>query len=261
MTTVAVAGATGLVGRHVVDALRNRQVGVVPIARSHGVDLVSGRGVHAALYGVSAVIDVSNVITTRSDVSRHFFRQATANLVRAGQRSGVGRYVVLSIVGTADLPYGYYAGKQEQERIVRGSGLSASILHATQFHEFAGQTLDRFSVGPIGVVPAALCRPVAAAAVGERLVDLALAHSAPAQLDLAGPEVLYLPEMARRLCRHRRQRRLVLSVRLPNKLGRAMADGALLPTDPYETDPLTFDEWLGTQPRGPRGEGSTDRSS
>ena len=251
MTTVAVAGATGLVGSSVVESLRGRGVEVVPIARSSGVDLVSGRGVHAALYGTSAVIDVSNVVTTRSAASRAFFRRATVNLLDAGRRNGVGRHVVLSIVGTPQLPYGYYAGKQEQERLVGDSVVPATILRATQFHEFAGQLLDRFGIGPIGFVPSALCRPVAASAVAQRLVDLALSATAPPVVELAGPECLYLPEMSRRLNRLRRVRRVVLGVRLPDRLSRAIAAGALLPTGEFEIDELTFEEWLATQPPRP----------
>lgn len=249
MTTVAVAGATGVVGRYVVEALLSRRVEVVPLARSYGVDLVTGRGVHAALYGASAVIDVSNVTTNSASVSRTFFTRATANLLGASRRNRVGRCVVLSIVGTPDLPYGYYAGKQDQERLVSKSGLPATVLRATQFHEFAGQLLDRFSVGPIGLVPSALCRPVAASAVAERLVDLALSPTAPSVVELAGPECLYLLQMSRRLNHHRGGRRLVLGVRLPGNLGRAMADGALLPSGRFDTDDLTFDQWLSLQPR------------
>ena len=41
---IAVAGATGRAGRHLVDILEERGRQVVPIARSVGVDLVTGEG-------------------------------------------------------------------------------------------------------------------------------------------------------------------------------------------------------------------------
>jgi len=53
---VAVAGGTGCVGRHLVAALERRDHEPVVIARSVGVDLVTGRGLDAALEGV----DVDN---------------------------------------------------------------------------------------------------------------------------------------------------------------------------------------------------------
>ena len=44
MTRIAVAGATGRVGRHVVDVLRGGGHDVVPISRSNGVDVITGDG-------------------------------------------------------------------------------------------------------------------------------------------------------------------------------------------------------------------------
>src|ERR671935_237571 len=48
---IAVAGATGRVGRHVVDVLEASGHEVVPISRSRGVDVISGEGLEAALEG------------------------------------------------------------------------------------------------------------------------------------------------------------------------------------------------------------------
>ena len=41
---IAVAGATGRVGRHTVDVLRERGHDVVRMSRSQGVDLITGNG-------------------------------------------------------------------------------------------------------------------------------------------------------------------------------------------------------------------------
>ena len=41
---IAVAGATGRVGRHIVDVLAERRYEVVPISRSLGVDVITGEG-------------------------------------------------------------------------------------------------------------------------------------------------------------------------------------------------------------------------
>jgi hypothetical protein len=95
---------------------------VAPIARSHGVDLFAGSGVDAALRGVSAVIDVSNVVTTKRNESFKFFTRATGNLLRPCRLNGVERYILLSIVGIDDV---YYAGKRVQERLITESGLRA----------------------------------------------------------------------------------------------------------------------------------------
>src|SRR4051812_31835669 len=96
---VAVAGGTGLVGRLVVQKLMTTGHDPVVLARSRGVDLTTGLGLDEKLSGCEALIDVSNVITTRKSVSVAFFTAATAHLLRAGDRAGVGHLVALSIVG------------------------------------------------------------------------------------------------------------------------------------------------------------------
>jgi uncharacterized protein YbjT (DUF2867 family) len=204
-----------------------------PSRRSRRVDLVSGAGVHAALVGASAVIDVANVVTTRQAESVEFFTRATENLLRACRETGVQRYVVLSIVGIDEFRSGYYPGKLAQERLVEASGVSSTILRATQFHEFAGQMLSRFGRGPVAFIPKIMSRPVAAAAVAE---------------DMAGPECLLLTEMVRRLCRWRGERRLLVPVRVPGATGRAMANGALLPRGSFLVDGQSFGQWLQGQP-------------
>jgi uncharacterized protein YbjT (DUF2867 family) len=212
-----------------VQALRSRDARVVPIARSHGVDLFAGGGVDAALRGVSAVIDVSNVVTTKRNESVEFFTRATGNLLRACRLSGVERYILLSIVGIDDVPIGCYAGKRVQERLVTESGLTATVVRSTQFHEFAGQVLDRLSIGRVAVVPKLLSRPGAASAVADRLARIAVAPQPPAIIEIAGPECLCLLEMSRRLCRHQHDRMLLIPIRVPGKAGCAIAQGALLP--------------------------------
>ena len=59
MTRIAVAGATGRVGRHVVDVLHEGGHDVVAISRANGVDVITGEGLAAALEGVEVVIDTS----------------------------------------------------------------------------------------------------------------------------------------------------------------------------------------------------------
>jgi uncharacterized protein YbjT (DUF2867 family) len=59
MTKIAVAGATGRAGRHVVDVLHGDGHEVVAISRSNGVDVITGNGLAAALEGAEVVIDVT----------------------------------------------------------------------------------------------------------------------------------------------------------------------------------------------------------
>jgi uncharacterized protein YbjT (DUF2867 family) len=243
---VAVAGGTGLIGRVVVEQLRGRGDEAVVISRSAGVDLTTGAGLAAALDGVDAVIDVSNVLTMKAEDSVAFFETATTALLTAEQAAGVAHHIVLSIVGIDRVALGYYAGKVRQEELVLAGPVPASVLRATQFHDFAGQMLQRGG-GPFAVVPKFRSQPVALDEVAAALVALTAGDPVGMAPDLAGPEVLELPDMARRLLRQRHSRRLVIPVRLPGAAGRAASSGGLLPLEPGPRGTGTFAEWLATQ--------------
>src|SRR5487761_2599421 len=86
---------------------------------------------------------------------------------------GVRHFVAISIVGIDRVDFGYYRGKVVQEELLLAADRPSSVLRATQFHEFAGQMLDR-SRGPLAVVPRMLVQPIAAREVGEALAELAV---------------------------------------------------------------------------------------
>ncbi|MCI4146592.1 SDR family oxidoreductase [Streptomyces sp. MMS20-AI2-20] len=240
---IAVAGGTGWVGKLVVSALREKGHQVVVLSRSEGVDLTTGKGLEKALNGVEGVVDVSNVVTTSRAKSVAFFEAATTHLLRAEEAAGVGHHLVLSIVGSDRVDMGYYLGKRRQEELVRQGRVPFTVLRATQWHEFAAQTLARG--GPVVVAPRMRCQPVAAVEVADHLTELA--EGAPLGLapDLAGPEVLEMVDMVRRLQRARGGRRPVLPVKLPGKVGRDMTGDGLLPQGTGPRGRITFDEWVG----------------
>ncbi|MFG2368029.1 SDR family oxidoreductase [Streptomyces mirabilis] len=240
---VAVAGGTGLVGRHVVQELTAAGHHPVVLARSRGVDLVTGTGLDAALAGVDAVVDVTNVTTMSAKKAVAFFDRVAHTLQDAGEQAGVRHHVLLSIVGIDRVGLGYYQGKLRQEDVLKSGRTPWTVLRATQFHEFAQQTLDRVP-GPLAVVPRMRSQPVAAREVAHHLVRLV---SAPAQgmaPELAGPRVEQVVDMTGRLLRARHQRRLLLPVKMPGATGTAMTGDGLLPTGPGPRGSQTFDEWL-----------------
>ncbi|HXJ24298.1 MAG TPA: NAD-dependent epimerase/dehydratase family protein, partial [Streptosporangiaceae bacterium] len=84
MARIAVAGATGRVGRHVVDVLNEGGHDVVAISRSNGVDVITGEGLAAALEGVEVVIDTSTGPSAEQGPATEFFLTATRNLEEEG---------------------------------------------------------------------------------------------------------------------------------------------------------------------------------
>src|SRR5262245_6331660 len=139
---VAVAGATGRVGRHVVDVLERRGHEVVSISRSRGADVITGQGLREALFGVSAVVDAATTPSPDQQAATDFFTTATRNLQEAGRRAGVERIVVVSIIGVDRFKDGYQAAKQVHEKAMLSGPIPARILRAAQFHEFVGQLLE-----------------------------------------------------------------------------------------------------------------------
>src|SRR6185312_11013550 len=115
---IAVAGATGRVGHHVANVFGERGHEVVPISRSHGVDVITGEGLHTALTGVQTIVDAATGPSPEKDAATAFFVTAADNLHRAGSQAGVGRMVVVSIIGLEHLGGGYNAAKLAHERFV-----------------------------------------------------------------------------------------------------------------------------------------------
>lgn len=245
---IAVAGGTGTVGRHIVAAARERGHQVVVLSRAKGVDLVTGDNIDAALTGTDAVIDVTSIATQSARASRAFFGAVTRNLLAAEKRLGIDHHLALSIVGSDRAPFGYYAGKAEQEERVRSGLVPWTILRATQFHEFAAQLYERFHLGPIALVPTMSSQPVAAREVANRLVDLAEVGPAGHAVDLAGPETLRMADMVRAYLSASGRRARVWEVPLPGGFGRAMRDGTILATASADRGAQTFAQWVRELP-------------
>ncbi|RLK47478.1 SDR family oxidoreductase [Microbacterium telephonicum] len=244
---IAVAGATGTVGREVVTHARTRGHDVVELARSRGVDLVTGAGVAAALAGADTVIDVASVGTLSAQASTTFFRAATGNLLREARRTGAQHAVLLSIVGINANPHGYYAGKVAQEELVTTGPVPWTIVRATQFHEFAGQVAAQAKAGPLQLAPRARVQPIAAVEVARHLVGIAENAPIGRATDITGPREEELAEMVRAWVRRRGARGPVLAVPLPTAQMRGMRRGAQLPgADALRLGP-TYADWLSAR--------------
>ncbi len=247
MMRIAVAGGTGLIGTLVVDAVRTGGDEPVVLARSTGVDLTTGAGLGKALVGSDAVIDVTNVLATSRRKSLAFFEPATRNLLAAAKTARIKHHLLLSIVGVDRVPFGYYIAKRRQEELCLASPVPTTILRATQFHQFAAQLLERG--GPLAVVPKMRSQPVAAGEVAAELVRLAHVQPQGYAPEIAGPEVLDMPDMVRRLLQKRGVHKRVLALRLPGAAGKAMVDGGLLPQADGPRGSQSYEQWLRDQPR------------
>ena len=247
---IAVAGATGRVGHHVVDVLRERGHEVVPMSRSQGVDVITGTGLAAALAGVECVIDAATGPSPEQEAATAFFTTAARNLQDAGQRAGVRELIVVSIIGTDRLTAGYGAAKVAHEQAARSGPVPARVLRAAQFHEFVPQLVDWGTQDDVAYVPKMRTQLVAARTVAEALVDLATAPDAPSGPvpEIAGPREESLEAAATLLAERRADPVKIVAVSNPDDPdAEANESGVLLPSPHATLAGPTFEQWLAGQ--------------
>jgi uncharacterized protein YbjT (DUF2867 family) len=248
---IAVAGATGRVGRHVVDVLRTRGHDVVAMSRSSGVDVVTGDGLAEALVGVEGIVDAATGPSPEEQAAAEFFLAAARNLHEAGERAGVQRIVVVSIIGSDRFTVGYGAAKVAHERAMLSGPIPARILRAAQFHEFVGQLVDWGRQGDVSYVPKMRTQLVAARTVAEALADLALDPEAPIT-EIAGPREESLVDMAKLLVARRGDPVRIEGVSDPADPDSDLYEtGALLPGPEATLAGPTFEQWLESRPDDP----------
>ena len=170
---IAVTGATGRVGSHLVEILEQRGHDVVPIARSKGVDVVSGEGLDEALAGVETIIDTATGPSPDQEEATAFFTASARNLQRAGAAAGAKRIVVVSIIGIDKFQGGYNAAKLAQEQALLEGPLPVRIVRAAQFHEFVDPLVGWTIQDGVAYVPEMRTQLVAARVVAETLADAA----------------------------------------------------------------------------------------
>jgi uncharacterized protein YbjT (DUF2867 family) len=249
-TRIAVAGATGRVGRHIVDVLGGRGHDVVSMSRAAGVDVVTGEGLDQALEGVDVIIDAATGPSPEEEAATQFFVAAAGNLQQASERAGVNRIVVVSIIGADRFTGGYGAAKVAHERAALEGPVPAKILRASQFHEFVEQLMQWGTQGDVSYVPPMRTQLVAARTVAEELADLATSrNSRPSDhaiSEIAGPREERLADVATLLATRDGNGITVVEVEAdpgdPDM--QVYESGALLPGPAAKLAGPTFEQWL-----------------
>jgi uncharacterized protein YbjT (DUF2867 family) len=251
---IAVAGATGRVGRHVVDVLVAQGHDVVPISRSGGVDVITRAGLAKALAGVECIVDAATQPSSDQEAATAFFTTAARNLQEVGTEAGVQRIVVVSIVGADRFTGGYNAAKVAHEQALLAGPIPVRILRATQFHEFVPQLVEWGRQDDVIYVPRMRTQLVAARSVADALGGLANGSAGVSGSDgvavaeIGGPREERLVDVARLLVARRGRPLRIEEVSNPADPDRELfANGGLLPGRGATLAGPTFERWLDAQ--------------
>jgi uncharacterized protein YbjT (DUF2867 family) len=188
---MVIIGGTGLIGSQVVSQLQNSGHEVIAASPNTGVNTLTGEGLHEVLQGAQVVVDVSNSPSFEDNDVMNFFKTSNGNLLPAEKAAGVQHHIALSVVGTQKLQAsGYFRAKQVQEELIRASGIPYTIVHATQFFEFAGSIVQMSMNNGKVILPAANIQPIASKDVAAFVAETALQKPVNTILEIGGPEKL-----------------------------------------------------------------------
>ncbi|MCM3626161.1 SDR family oxidoreductase [Paenibacillus glycanilyticus] len=195
---IVVIGGSGLIGKKVVNNLRERGHEAVAASPSLGVNTITGEGLAEALSGAQVVVDVSNAPSWEDQAVLEFFETSTRNLLAAEAAAGVSHHVALSVVGTERLlQSGYFRAKKAQEELIENSKIPYTIVRATQFFEFVGGIADVATNGETVRLPSALMQPIVSDDVASAVTDFTLRAPADGIVDVAGPDQIPMDEFIR----------------------------------------------------------------
>jgi uncharacterized protein YbjT (DUF2867 family) len=155
---VLVTGGTGFVGPSVVRALADRghdlKLLVRDSTRSRELpgrpvvgEMTNTVSLQHAVEGVDAVVHLVAIRQGSKQQFEHVMEQGTRDLVEAAKEAGVGRFVLMSALGTDEDTKGlvpYYHAKWDEEQAVKGSGLEYVIFRPSFIFAREGGILPTF---------------------------------------------------------------------------------------------------------------------
>ncbi|WP_327136352.1 NAD(P)H-binding protein (plasmid) [Streptomyces sp. NBC_01340] len=239
---IAVIGGTGLIGSQVVKDLNAAGHEAVPHSQSTGVDIISGQGLDKAVAGADVVVNLTNS-PTFDEASPAFFQTSMDNLLAAAHKGGAGHFVILSIVGTDQVPeLDYYRAKALQENILAAGPIPYSIVRATQFMEFIDAVLSWTADGDTVRLPATPIQPIASKDVASAVAEVAVGAPLNGIRNIAGPEIFPLDELGRITLSHKGDSRTVVTD--PTAGMFAVVKGDVLTDKNARLAPTRYTDWL-----------------
>jgi uncharacterized protein YbjT (DUF2867 family) len=242
---IVVIGGTGLIGSKVVTCLKEEEHEAVAASPDSGVNTLTGEGLSEVLEGASVVVDVSNAPAWEDEAVMEFFTTSTTNQLAAESDAGVRHHVALSIVGADRLPEsGYLRAKAAQEKLITESSIPFTIVHATQFFEFAMGIADEATDGDTVRLPHVLFQPIAADDVAAAVCEICQRPPADGVIEIAGPEQFRFDEFIQQALTAKDDPRTVVADPNARYFGTELEERSLVPTNPVHLGEIRFNDWL-----------------
>lgn len=246
MSRIVVIGGTGQIGSRVVNRLTASGHDAIAASPSTGVDAASGSGLNAVMQGADVVIDASKPRVPRLGVPHPYYTASTSNLISAERRAGVRHHIFLAAVGTGrpgqSVPV--YRAKAEAEKRLIASGIPFTLLHATQFMEFAQAIADQGTRIGRARLPHALVQPIAADDVAAEVARAADEVPIDGIVEIAGPERMWLIDFIRRVLTATNDPRPIEEHNGAMYFGGRISETSLVPGPRAFISPTTLDAWL-----------------
>ena len=239
---ILLTGGTGFVGGHVLKALQASGRPIRCLVRKPAKagldcevvqgDMTDPASLRRAVEDADAVVHLVAIRQGKKEQFERIMAQGTRDLLAAAKEAGVGRFVLMSALGTSEeskdlVPY--YGAKWEMELATEGAGIPYVIFRPSFVFERDGGILPTFAklaklapVTPITGSGKQRIQPIWAgdlAAYFDRAIDLDAARNRT--FELGGPDVVSWNEFWERLKRARGIRRP--SVHVPMGLMRMNA--------------------------------------
>ena len=150
---------------------------------------------------------------------------------------------------------GYFRAKIAQEKLIEGSPIPYSIVHATQFFEFVKSIADAATDGDTVRLAPVLIQPMAADDVAAAVGRTAVGSPVNGIVEVAGPEQFRLDEFIRRGLEARDDPREVVADPDARYFGARLDERTLVPGDGARLGETHFEDWLrpAEKPCDPKG--------
>ena len=249
---IVVIGGSGLIGSRLVTKLAEHGHEAVAASPDSGVNTLTGEGLAEALEGARVVVDVSNSPSFEDAAVLEFFETSTRNLLAAEEAAaGVGHHVALSVVGTERLSEsGYFRAKIAQEKLIKGSSIPYSIVHATQFFEFIKSIAQAATDGNTVRLAPVLIQPIAADDVATAVGKVSVGSPVNGIVEVAGPQQFRLDQLMRRGLSARHDPREVITDPHARYFGAHLSERTLVPSDDALLAETRFEDWLNLSTTG-----------